>query len=64
MIEPCSICIYLHNKRMVASDECPRLIEKAMVASGLSKFLPGTLLGMFALFGFLLTLDVPWIALV
>lgn len=36
---------------------CFMLVEKAMVASGLSKFLPGTLLGMFALFGFLLTLD-------
>eukprot|EP00435_Cladocopium_sp_Y103_P058188 s865_g20.t1 len=36
---------------------CFMLVEKAMVASGLSRFLPGTLLGMFALFGFLLTLD-------
>ena len=53
--------LYLH---FIANGRqwCPRLIEKAMVASGLSKFLPGTLLGMFALFGFLLTLDVPWIA--
>ena len=36
-----------------------RLVEKAMIASGLSRFLPGTLLGMFALFGVLLALDVP-----
>jgi len=36
---------------------CFMLVEKAMIASGLSRFLPGTLLGMFALFGVLLALD-------
>ena len=36
---------------------CFLLIEKAMVATGLTVYLPGTLLGMFSLFAFLLTLD-------
>ena len=33
------------------------LVEKAMVATGLTVYLPGTLLGMFSLFGVLLSLD-------
>ncbi|CAK8991263.1 unnamed protein product [Durusdinium trenchii] len=37
---------------------CFIAIEKAMIATGLSSYLPSTLLGMFSLFGFLLLLEV------
>eukprot|EP00913_Durusdinium_trenchii_P001350 g1247.t1 len=37
---------------------CFIAIEKAMIATGLSSYLPITLLGMFSLFGFLLLLEV------
>ena len=57
-----SFLVAFHMVPMFSTDPLSRfdrLIEKAMIASGLASFLPGTLMGMFALFGFLLTLDVP-----